>query len=44
MIAHTQPGVEGVYDLYEYFNEKREGFALWENRLRSIVKSGEAET
>jgi hypothetical protein len=30
--------------LYEYFNEKREGFALWENRLRSIVKSGEAET
>jgi integrase len=44
MIAHAAPGVEGVYDLHSYFDEKQAGFLLWEKRLCDIVKSEEAET
>jgi integrase len=37
MIAHTRPGIKGVYDLHGYDNEKRHGFKLWAARLKSIV-------
>ena len=37
MIAHAQPGLHKVYDLYNYLQEKRIGFELWEARLRGIL-------
>jgi integrase len=37
MIAHAQPGLHKVYDLYSYLPEKRRGFELWEQRLRNIL-------
>jgi integrase len=38
ILAHAKPGIKGVYDVYEYRNEKREGLTLWADRLRQIVK------
>jgi integrase len=37
MIAHTRKGIAAIYDLHRYDDEKRNGFALWAARLRSIV-------
>jgi integrase len=37
VLAHTRPGIKGVYDHYQYFDEKREALTLWAGRLRSIV-------
>jgi hypothetical protein len=37
VLAHARPGIKGVYDLYDYFDEKREALELWAARLRSIV-------
>jgi integrase len=37
VLAHTRPGVKGVYDVYDYLDEKREALTLWAERLRSIV-------
>jgi hypothetical protein len=37
VIAHARPGIKGVYDLHDYFDEKREALELWAARLRSIV-------
>jgi hypothetical protein len=37
VMAHARPGIKGVYDLYDYFSEKREALELWAARLRSIV-------
>ena len=37
MIAHAAPGLHRVYDKYEYLDEKRRGFGLWEQRLRGIL-------
>jgi hypothetical protein len=37
-IAHVKPGVQRVYDLYEYFDEKREALELWAGYLRQIVE------
>jgi integrase len=38
VLAHVRPGIKGVYDLYEYAEEKREALTLWAARLRSIVE------
>ncbi|MFZ2159337.1 MAG: integrase family protein [Bradyrhizobium sp.] len=37
VLAHVKPGMQGVYDQYEYFDEKREALELWAARLRQIV-------
>jgi hypothetical protein len=38
VLAHARPGIKGGYDLYDYFDEKREALELWATRLRSIVE------
>lgn len=38
ILAHVKPGMQGVYDQYEYFDEKREGLELWAAMLRQIVE------
>jgi hypothetical protein len=38
VLAHARPGIKGVYDVYDYFDEKREALELWTARLRSIVE------
>lgn len=38
VIAHKRPGIKGVYDLYDYHDEKREALEMWAARLRSIVE------
>jgi hypothetical protein len=37
VIAHVRPGIKGVYDKYEYSDEKFEALESWAERLRSIV-------
>jgi integrase len=38
ILAHAKPGIKGVYDVYEYLDEKREGLELWAGKLRQIVE------
>lgn len=38
VLAHVRPGIKGVYDRHEYFDEKREALKLWAARLASIVE------
>jgi integrase len=38
ILAHVKPGIRGVYDRYEHFDEKRHALELWATRLRSIIK------
>jgi integrase len=38
VLAHVRPGIKGVYDKYQYLDEKREALTLWNARLRSIVE------
>jgi integrase len=38
VLAHVRPGIKGVYDKYQYVDEKREALTLWNARLRSIVE------
>jgi hypothetical protein len=42
VLAHVRPGIKGVYDLYDYLDEKREALELWAVRLRSIVEPPQA--
>jgi integrase len=37
MLAHVKPNIQRVYDVYEYFDEKREALELWAARLREIA-------
>ena len=37
MLAHVKPNIQRVYDVYEYFDEKREAMELWAARLREIA-------
>jgi integrase len=37
-LAHVQPGIKGVYNLYDYFDEKRVALELWDAHLRAIVE------
>jgi integrase len=36
MLAHVKPNIQRVYDVYEYYDEKREAMELWAARLREI--------
>ncbi|WP_029583644.1 integrase arm-type DNA-binding domain-containing protein [Bradyrhizobium sp. URHD0069] len=38
VLAHVKPGIQRVYDLYEYFDEKREALELWAGYLQQIVE------
>jgi integrase len=38
VLAHARPGIKGTYDVYDYFDEKREALELWAKRLRSVVE------
>jgi integrase len=38
ILAHKKPGIRGVYDKYEYFDEKKQALELWAIKLRSIVR------
>ena len=38
VLAHVKPGIRGVYDRYEYLDEKRDALELWAARLRDIVQ------
>jgi integrase len=42
LLAHARSGIKGVYDQYQYLDEKREALTLWGARLRSIVESSPA--
>jgi integrase len=37
VLAHVRPGIKGTYDLYDYFDEKREALELWAARVRDIA-------
>lgn len=37
VLAHRRPGMAGVYDRYEYFDEKRDALEQWAARLRGIA-------
>jgi hypothetical protein len=37
VLAHTRPGIKGVYDVYDYLDEKREALELWAARLKQIT-------
>jgi hypothetical protein len=43
MIAHNG-GMHAVYDLHTYEAEKRQGFGLWNARLRGILAAEPAES
>jgi integrase len=38
VLAHRPPGIVGVYDTHQYFDEKREALEAWALRLASIVE------
>jgi integrase len=38
ILAHVKPGMQGVYDLHDYIDQKREGLELWAEMLRQIVE------
>jgi hypothetical protein len=37
MIAHRPAGVKGVYNVYQYDNEKRRGYELYEAALSQVL-------
>jgi len=39
ILAHAKPGIRGVYDRYEFLDEKRHALELWATQLRSFVES-----
>jgi integrase len=38
LLAHVKPGIKGVYDTYDQFDEKREALELWAAKLRDIIE------
>ncbi len=44
VLAHARPGLKGVYDQYDYLDEKREALELWNARLRDIVEPKSSES
>ena len=38
VLAHVKPGIQRVYDVYEYLDEKREALELWAGALRQIIE------
>lgn len=43
VIAHARPGVKGVYDKFQYLDEKQEALELWAAKLNSIVRPRPAQ-
>jgi integrase len=41
VIAHARPGVRGVYDVNEYFDERRAALTRWASYLDAIVTGDE---
>lgn len=39
ILAHVKPGIRGVYDRYEYFDEKRHALELWASQLKAITSA-----
>jgi integrase len=39
ILAHVRPGIKGVYDHHDYFDDKREALELWAARLKKIISS-----
>jgi len=37
VLAHARPGITKVYDVHDYFDEKREALTEWAKKLRTIV-------
>ena len=37
VLAHTRPGVEGVYDRHDYFDEKRDALLRWAAHMQSLA-------
>lgn len=44
VIAHARPGIRGVYDKYEFADEKFEALSLWADRLMEIVEPSSKPT
>jgi integrase len=44
VLAHVRPGVKGVYDQHDYFDEKRDALMQWGARLRTIVEPSPTPT
>lgn len=38
VLAHARPGISGTYDVYDYFDEKRDALEKWGALLRTIVE------
>jgi integrase len=38
VLAHVKPGIQRVYNVYEYLDEKREALELWAGALRQIIE------
>jgi hypothetical protein len=36
VMAHARPGIKGTYDLYDYFDEKREALEMWGARVSDV--------
>ena len=39
ILSHKEPGIRGVYNHYEYFDEKRHALELWASHLAVITSS-----
>ena len=39
VLGHVDRAVTGVYDRYEYLNEKRTALEAWDRQLTAILKS-----
>lgn len=37
ILAHVKPGIRGVYDRYEHFDEKRDALERWASHLKTIT-------
>jgi integrase len=38
VLAHAKPGLDGVYDLYDLFDEKQTALEAWAAQLRNLVE------
>jgi integrase len=37
ILAHVKPGIRGVYDRDEFFDEKRDALEMWADQLKTIT-------
>ena len=43
VLGHVAPGIVGVYDQYNYFDEKRRALEAWAAKLHSIAEPTPAD-